>query len=523
MTFRDVTMRTGDVLEAIRHPFVVVDPELRVVFVNGSGAAGRARDALVGGHVWEVMPELATPAFRRACEQASRDRVAARADARAGEQWLELEVYPLMDGGLALTAQDVTERHRGELLRERLTRLETLRADVSAMLAKRSPLQELLSGVCEALVRTLDAAFARIWTADPTGTVLALQASAGMYTHIDGPHARVPVGKFKIGRIAEERAPHLTNDVQHDERVGDRAWAARENLVSFAGYPLLVDDRLVGVVAMFGRAPLPNEVLAALGLVADAIAQGIERRRAEDTLASQARDLARSNRELEQFAYVASHDLQEPLRTIGSYVQLIQRRYQGKLDEKADEFIGFTVEGVTRMQRLIEDLLAFSRVGTCGLTREALPLNEVVKQATDDLGPMIREHGAEITCDELPVVKGDRLQLAQLFQNLIANAIKFKREDPPSIEITSERKDGEWVIHVRDHGIGIEPQYFDRIFVIFQRLHGRTKYPGTGIGLAIGKKIVERHGGRIWVTSEPGGGTTFHFTLPIVPRDRESP
>jgi light-regulated signal transduction histidine kinase (bacteriophytochrome) len=238
------------------------------------------------------------------------------------------------------------------------------------------------------------------------------------------------------------------------------------------------------------------------------------REEAEKTLEGYAAELERSNQELQQFAYVASHDLQEPLRMVTSYLQLLERRYKGKLDESADDFIHFAVDGANRMRELIQGLLAYSRVGTQGQPLEEIACEEVVAQVLDDLQVAIGESDATMTCDPLPVVMADPIQLGQLFQNLIGNALKFRGERPPEIHVGSEQKGDEWLLWVRDNGIGMEPQYIERIFVIFQRLHTRDEYPGTGIGLAVCKRIVERHGGRIWVESEPGQGSTFFFTLP---------
>jgi len=231
-------------------------------------------------------------------------------------------------------------------------------------------------------------------------------------------------------------------------------------------------------------------------------------------LESRARDLERSNRDLEQFAYVASHDLQEPLRAVAGFSQLLEQRYKGKLDPNADEYIEFVVNGAQRLQTMINDLLAFSRVSTRGKEFKEVDCMNVIGRVLVNLGTVIQETKAIITNDDLPTVMADESQLVQLFQNLVGNAIKFSGEHAPHIHISAREDEREWVFLVRDNGIGIEPQYFDRIFTIFQSLHGRGEYPGTGIGLAVCKKVVERHGGRIWVESQPGQGAIFYFSLP---------
>jgi light-regulated signal transduction histidine kinase (bacteriophytochrome) len=287
--------------------------------------------------------------------------------------------------------------------------------------------------------------------------------------------------------------------------------------------PLMVQDEAIGVLGFGAETPgaFTPEHIEIAGEVADELALaikqallGMELQRHTAELERQAQELERSNAELQQFAYVASHDLQEPLRMVTSYLQLLERRYKNRLDPDADDFIAFAVEGAARMHELIRGLLDYSRIGTHGMAFQATDLSLILGQVLDSLQVAVRESGAIVTSDPLPVVMADATQMSQLLQNLLGNAIKFHGDGPPEIHVGAQRRNGGWCFSVRDNGIGLEPRYAERIFVIFQRLHTRDRYPGTGIGLSICKRIVERHGGRIWVESEPGQGSTFHFSLP---------
>ncbi|MFI6926627.1 ATP-binding protein [Nonomuraea spiralis] len=236
--------------------------------------------------------------------------------------------------------------------------------------------------------------------------------------------------------------------------------------------------------------------------------------------ADQAEELRRSNGELEQFAYVASHDLQEPLRKVASFTQMLEQRYGTQLDDRARQYIHYAVDGAKRMQLLINDLLDFSRVGRVSGERVPTDSGEALDRALDNLSAAIEDTGTTVTREDLPVVTGNRLQLTQLFQNLVENAIKFRSESPPNVRVTAERKGDLWEFSCSDNGIGVEPKYADRIFLIFQRLHPRDVYPGTGIGLALCRKIVEYHGGQLWLDDTPAGqGATFRWTLPAAGDD----
>ena len=253
--------------------------------------------------------------------------------------------------------------------------------------------------------------------------------------------------------------------------------------------------------------------------VADARDAHAEVEDAHERLREQAAELERSNRDLEQFAYVASHDLQEPLRKVASFTQLLQKRYGEQLDDRADQYIAFAVDGAHRMQRLIQDLLSFSRVGRSGAAEEDVDLGELLDQVLADLSERVADSGARVTHDRLPVVRGDRGQLTMLLRNVVGNALKFAHPDrPPRVHVGAARAEGRhgggWELWCADNGIGIDPQYGERVFVIFQRLHPKEVYSGTGIGLALVKRVVEHHGGRVWIDPSATEGTTIRWTLP---------
>jgi light-regulated signal transduction histidine kinase (bacteriophytochrome) len=237
---------------------------------------------------------------------------------------------------------------------------------------------------------------------------------------------------------------------------------------------------------------------------------------AEERMQQQTDELERSNRELQEFADVASHDLQEPLQMVSNHLQLLSRRYRGRLDQDADEFIDFALEGANRLKSLITDILAYSRVGKRDRRLAPVEMASIFARMMETYGPIVEDCRGSLTHDDLPAIQGDEEQMIQLLQNLIDNSIKFRSKEPPRIHVGARQLSERLLFFVRDNGIGIDPQYTGRVFAIFQRLHSRDDYPGTGIGLAICRKIIERHGGHIWVDSEPGKGATFYFTLPPV-------
>lgn len=396
--------------------------------------------------------------------------------------------------------------------------VETVRA-----LTAETDMDRLLAYLVDAARRLAEARYAAFGVFDETGERLTQFITQGVDEATKGAIGSLPTGRGLLGRLPHQGVLRMRDLAQHPSSVGFPPH--HPPMRSFLGVTVQAYGRVFGRFYLTEKqgadefTELDEQILTAL---ADHASEAIENalllrqlRLAEAELRKLNDELVRSNSDLQQFAYVASHDLQEPLRMVASYTQLLARRYKGKLDADADEFIGYAVDGANRMQRLIQDLLAYSRVSTRGQAFEPVPVGAIVAQALDNLRGAVEESRAVVTRDPLPTVMADETQLLQLFQNLLSNAIKFRGGQPPRVHVSAARHDTEWQFSVRDNGIGIDPQYADRIFVVFRRLHNITEYPGTGIGLAICKKIVERHGGRIWVESQPGKGATFYFTVPV--------
>lgn len=327
---------------------------------------------------------------------------------------------------------------------------------------------------------------------------------------------RLHAGMGLPGRVVISGKPAWIRDVREEGAIPREASAVDLDVRGAFGFPVLVQGEVVAVLEFFShRVEEPDEeLLNVMANVGAQLGQVVERTRAQQEIARNAEDLARSNAELEQFAYVASHDLQEPLRMVASFTQLLARRYQGKLDADADEFIRYAVDGAQRMQTLILDLLSYSRLSTKGQSPQRINASSACEAAIAQLRQSIKEKNAVVTVEPLPTVVGYSTQLTQLFQNLIGNALKYCNRQQPQVHVSAAANADHWVFSVRDNGIGIEPQYFERIFQMFKRLHTREQYSGTGIGLALCKKIVARHRGQIWVESQPGQGSNFHFTIP---------
>jgi signal transduction histidine kinase len=415
---------------------------------------------------------------------------------------------------------------RAEQLTARRARHAQLQAAVGIALTRQSSLKAMLQQCSEAVAQHLDAALARVWTLEPDSTVLELMASAGLFRHTGGAHSRIAIGQHKVGQIAEERKPQLSNDLKGDVRISDPEWLEREGIVSFAGYPLQIEENLVGVLALFSKQPLASDTLEVLGVVADALAVAIERKRIEEGQRRAAIErerlivaLARSNRELDHFAYVTSHDLKAPLRGIAALSQFMEEDLGERMTPEAHEQMRLLRGRVQRMEDLIEGILNYSRAGRAGAPAEEVDIHQLLVDVVQLLAPKPDTH-VEIDA-AVPPLLTERVPLQQVFLNLIGNALKHARRDDARVVVRVVDAGPHYQLSVADNGPGIEPQYHERIWQIFQTLESRDKVEGTGIGLSVVRKIAEARGGRSWVESEAGKGAVFHVTWPKQPKQGE--
>ena len=417
--------------------------------------------------------------------------------------------------------RDISERKQAEELRAAHARQIAVRADVSMAFGKKGSLKTILGECSEAIVRHLDAAFARIWTLSGDGKMLELQASAGMYTHLDGPHSRIPMGQFKIGMIAQERKAHLTNDVLNDPRISNRAWAEKEGMASFAGYPLSVGDRTVGVLAMFSRKPVTPETTETLASGADLIAQGIERKRAQEALQMTQAELARVSRltTMGELAASIAHEVNQPLTAVTNNSNACLRLLAA--DKLTPEILGRALEEIvadgTRASAVVARIRGFIKKEP--VEKNRLDINDVIQEVLALADRELYENRVRIErqlTKALPLVLADRVQMQQVLLNLIMNGIEamIPATDQPRALWVESRVDesGDILVAVRDSGPGLGSAA-DRVFTPFFT----TKANGMGMGLSISRSLIENHGGRLWAMPNSPIGAVFFFTLPVSP------
>ena len=417
--------------------------------------------------------------------------------------------------------RDISERKQAEELRAAHARQIAVRADVSMAFGKKGSLKTILGECSEAIVRHLDAAFARIWTLSGDGKMLELQASAGMYTHLDGPHSRIPMGQFKIGMIAQERKAHLTNDVLNDPRISNRAWAEKEGMASFAGYPLSVGDRTVGVLAMFSRKPVTPETTETLASGADLIAQGIERKRAQEALQMTQAELARVSRltTMGELAASIAHEVNQPLTAVTNNSNACLRLLAA--DKLTPEILGRALEEIvadgTRASAVVARIRGFIKKEP--VEKNRLDINDVIQEVLALADRELYENRVRLErqlTKALPLVLADRVQMQQVLLNLIMNGIEAMiplRDQPRALWVESRvDESGDILVAVRDSGHGLGSAA-DRVFTPFFT----TKANGMGMGLSISRSLIEDHGGRLWAMPNSPIGAVFSFTLPVSP------
>jgi signal transduction histidine kinase len=486
----------------------------KVWFFIGLSFAGLVA-ALVLGHFASRRFTAPITRLRRGVEQIGAGQLSHRVLIETNDEIGELAMqFNRMAGALDASYHGLEDK-----IAERTRELSSVYTAMTP-LAGRSTLQELFEGIIDVVMEATGSDAAAIRSADPdTSSFTTCLAQQGL----PGENERGIGGKGSaIEQVFTSGEPIISPDIRLDPRI------SKKNQLEF-GYqscaflPFLVNGQTRGIIHLASKrlgyfSEEKNEYLMTIARLMGIVVENHELMQSSvkyaEELSRSNRELEQSNRELEQFAYVASHDLQEPLRMVSGYTQLLSQRYKDKLGADAAEFIGFAVDGAKRMHGLINDLLAYSRFGNKNTEFARTDCEVVLQRALKNLQTAATETHALITHSPLPILTADAQQLAQLFQNLIGNGLKYHGAQPPAVHIGCEQKGSTWLFSVKDNGIGIDPQYRERIFVIFQRLHTREQYPGTGIGLAICKKIVERHGGRIWVDSELGKGSTFYFTIP---------
>lgn len=539
VAFRESEEHYRAVAAAAMDAIITIDSDSTILVVNPAAERifGYSSDEMIGQPVTMLMPEylrhLHNAGITRYMETGRKHIGWAAAQLpglhkNSAEIPLEISFAEFTDDGQHFfigIARDISERKRLQDRQARLARHAVLHAEVSAAVSESEKSTRDMLQICAvALVRHLDAAFARIWLLNNEQQVLELAASAGLYTHLNGAHARIPVGSFKIGFIASVQKPHLTNNVQTDERVSDKEWARREGMISFAGYPLLVEGRTVGVIAMFARQPLEQDAIEALESVAPVIAQGIERKRTEADLREMQTELAHLNRVMTvgELAASIAHEINQPLAAIvwNANAALRWLALNPPNLAKAHDSAELIIRDGDRAGQVIARIRALLKKTPPSKT--LLDVNEFINEVVALTQSEIVQHSIHlrvVLANDLPKVPGDRIQLQQVLLNLIVNAVEAMltiNDRERALLITSGGfNDNSVRIAVSDNGPGIDPQTVQHVFDAFST----TKPEGMGMGLAISRSIIDAHGGRLWTEANEQHGATFQFTLPIAASD----
>ena len=513
-------------------PVLRFDSNGTILTINPAGAELIGPQAMEGSSLVGVLPALSSLNI----EQTIANDGHFNLEVEIGDRWFHFVVVGMQEYGVGhIYGYDITDRHRAE---------SALRASVSEQ-RRRTREQETLSNIARIIGSSLaiDEVYERFarevaqlipfdrivinLTADRAGYMVDTYQSSTVEVPDRAPdQAYVVEGTLSDAVIKSQRCIVFQpgNVAEAADGYAGLVGAYGMGLRSFLSAPLLYRGEPIGCLNLHSLTDSAysdrHRLLAErIGVY---IAGAIANAQLHAQVTQQSEELSRSNRELEQFAYVASHDLQEPLRMVSSYVALLGRRYDGQLDDRADKYIHFAVDGANRMQRLIHDLLAYSRVGTRGGELTPTDTASVLRETLSNLEVAIGESEAEVVYSDLPSVMGDPSQLRQLFQNIIGNALKFRSENRPRVQLAAKRDGDQWTFSIRDNGVGFDQRYAERVFGVFKRLHRNADIPGTGIGLAICQRIIERHGGRIWAESKLGEGSCFYFTLPAVAEHGES-
>ena len=531
-------------IEASIDPLVTIGPDGKITDVNKSTekVTGFNRDELIGTDFSDYFtePEKAREGYQLVFQEGTVQDYPLEIKHKSGivtPVLYNASIYRNEDGeviGVFAAARDITERKLAEAEKQKLLEqeqqlAEELKASNEELQATTEELQvtnEELEKQRDELI-TLNKALKeneRLLKLSNIYNRSLIEASIDPLVTI-GPNGKITDVNDSTEDVTGYSRDHLIGTDFSDYFTEPDKARKGYQLVFEKGkvidYPLEIHHRNGDITPVLYNASVYSDENGKVIGVFAAARDITELKKAEELLKLKINELARSNAELEQFAYVSSHDLQEPLRMIASYLQLLERKYEGKLDKKADKYIHFAVDGATRMQNLIDDLLTFSRVTTQANEFELTDIEVILNRVLTNLSVSIKENSATITHGTLPEIMVDGTQMTQVLQNLINNALKFRSKDNPKIHISASQEDKYWLFSVKDNGIGIDPKYSERIFEVFKRLHKKRDYPGTGIGLSICKKIVERHGGRIWVDSKLGEGSTFYFNIPVSNFDEE--